>query len=209
MSIISNPFGMYLCKYTILMQPLDKYWFMYYHVYMFKYLLRREPPCRSLSTVTRTAADPFSSGFLTCFGIRRGISRPVGAAFAAVKCFSEEKIYVGGVSSERRTYMNSPCVGCTRVKDPQTCENKLCKDWQTWFISRWEAMRQNVRAQMEETTTYDIGVPLGGERYAHPHRMREYFREDPCRRCLCPKNACHTPCNARVAWAKIQSGVKE
>ena len=34
---------MYLCKYTVLLQPLDKYWFEYYYMYMFKYLLRRHP----------------------------------------------------------------------------------------------------------------------------------------------------------------------
>ena len=28
---------MYLCKYTVLIVSLDKYWFKYYHMYMFKY----------------------------------------------------------------------------------------------------------------------------------------------------------------------------
>lgn len=102
--------------------------------------------------------------------------------------------------------MNSPCLECKRVRDPQACENKGCKDWQAWFISRWESMRENVRAQMEETTTHDIGIPLGGERYAHPHRMREYIKEDPCRRCLCANGICHTPCNAHIAWEEKQNG---
>lgn len=34
---MDNPFRSYLCKYTILLVPLDKYWFEYYYVYMFKY----------------------------------------------------------------------------------------------------------------------------------------------------------------------------
>lgn len=105
--------------------------------------------------------------------------------------------------------MSSPCLECTRVKDPQSCENKLCKDWQAWFIGRWEAMRKNVRQQMEECTSHDIGIPLGGERYAHPHRMREYLAEDPCKRCLCPKDLCQTPCPAKMAWAAKQSGVEQ
>ena len=36
-----------------------------------------------------------------------------------------------------------PCKTCTRVKDPKKCENKTCKDWQKWFMDRWEAMRRN------------------------------------------------------------------
>lgn len=105
--------------------------------------------------------------------------------------------------------MNSPCLECSRVRDPQACENKLCKDWQAWFIDCWEAMRRNVRAQMEESTTQDIGIPLGGQRYAHPHRMQDYLREDPCNRCLCPKDVCHSPCPARTAWAEKQNEVRK
>ena len=37
LSILSKPFHMYLCKYTNLLIPLDKYWFEYYYMYMFKY----------------------------------------------------------------------------------------------------------------------------------------------------------------------------
>lgn len=31
----------------------------------------------------------------------------------------------------------SPCEGCTRVANPNACENKLCKEWKAWFLSRW------------------------------------------------------------------------
>ena len=105
--------------------------------------------------------------------------------------------------------MSSPCLKCTRVKDPQSCENKLCKDWQVWFINRWEAIRNNVRSQMEGTVTQDIGIPLGGERYANPHRIREYLQEDPCRRCLCPKDVCHTPCQTRIVWGEKHNEVRK
>ena len=35
----------------------------------------------------------------------------------------------------------SPCVTCTRVKDPENCENKSCQVWREWFIRRWEEIR--------------------------------------------------------------------
>ena len=105
--------------------------------------------------------------------------------------------------------MNSPCLECTRVRDPQNCENKLCKDWQAWFIDRWETMREHVREEMEQVTAVEIGVPLGGERYPHPDVMREYLDHDPCDRCPCPKDVCHKPCPARIAWLEKVRGVRE
>ena len=32
----------------------------------------------------------------------------------------------------------SPCLTCTRVADPKDCENKQCKPWSQWFLSRWD-----------------------------------------------------------------------
>lgn len=32
---------------------------------------------------------------------------------------------------------SSPCLTCTRVKDPDSCENKNCKLWKAWFLRRW------------------------------------------------------------------------
>lgn len=96
--------------------------------------------------------------------------------------------------------MKSPCFTCTRVQDPKSCENKTCKDWQAWFIDRWESMREFVRSEMENSPTQEVGVPLGGELYASPHRVREYLDENPCSHCPCFGNVCHTPCPVRVAW---------
>lgn len=31
----------------------------------------------------------------------------------------------------------SPCKGCTRVLNPDGCENKYCKEWKAWFLHRW------------------------------------------------------------------------
>ncbi len=36
--------------------------------------------------------------------------------------------------------MESPCLTCTRVKDPQNCENKLCRPWQVWYLKRWKGI---------------------------------------------------------------------
>ena len=103
--------------------------------------------------------------------------------------------------------MNSPCFTCTRVQNPQHCENKTCKEWQTWFIDRWEAMRANVQQQMKNAPLEYIGIPLGGQRYISPHRVREYRREDPCGRCMSAKDLCHSPCPAKEAWLQLQSEV--
>lgn len=35
-----------------------------------------------------------------------------------------------------------PCKTCTRVKYPESCENKSCWEWKQWFIDRWEEMRR-------------------------------------------------------------------
>lgn len=35
----------------------------------------------------------------------------------------------------------SPCLTCTKVKDPSDCENKSCKAWKEWWLKRWEALR--------------------------------------------------------------------
>ena len=36
----------------------------------------------------------------------------------------------------------SPCEGCTRVRDPDSCENKNCKEWKAWFLHRWAAIHR-------------------------------------------------------------------
>ena len=100
--------------------------------------------------------------------------------------------------------MNSPCLRCTRVRNPQTCENKLCKDWQAWFLHRWESMRANVRTQLESTPAREIGVPLGGHLYVSPHRFRAYMEGDPCLRCPSTMELCMRPCPTKLIWAEVK-----
>ena len=104
--------------------------------------------------------------------------------------------------------MKSPCLHCTRVKDPSNCENKTCKEWQAWFIDRWETMRANIRADLDQAPVVEHGVPLGGNRYASPHRVRESLSKDPCKTCYCPKDVCTTPCQLKIAWSE-RKGAKQ
>ncbi len=32
----------------------------------------------------------------------------------------------------------SPCETCMKVPDPEKGEYKLCKEWNAWFLRRWE-----------------------------------------------------------------------
>ena len=102
--------------------------------------------------------------------------------------------------------MNSPCLTCTRVKNPKNCESKVCKDWQTWFIARWDAMRSRIRDEITMATTEEHGVPLGGNRYASPHQVRDFLQKDPCKTCHCPKELCETPCRLRLVWLERTGG---
>ena len=34
----------------------------------------------------------------------------------------------------------SPCERCSRVTNPNPCENKYCKLWKSWFLRRWAAI---------------------------------------------------------------------
>lgn len=39
----------------------------------------------------------------------------------------------------------SPCKTCTIVKDPEICDDKLCKQWREWFMRKWEDLRNGKR----------------------------------------------------------------
>ena len=104
---------------------------------------------------------------------------------------------------ERSVRMNrelSPCTYCCRVADPKNCDNKKCVPWQKWFVKRWEQTRQMFRTPLEKATTRPAGIPLGGHRYVHPHRVRAYQQNGPCGQCKLPADLCHTPCPAKRHW---------
>ncbi|MBQ7341013.1 MAG: hypothetical protein IJW41_02460 [Oscillospiraceae bacterium] len=96
----------------------------------------------------------------------------------------------------------SPCLTCTRVRDPENCENKGCKVWRQWFIKRWELIHRYPREAMEQMELKPVGVNVGGRVYAAPHQVEDYRMKDPCGDCLCPKELCHSPCPLRREWLK-------
>ena len=104
--------------------------------------------------------------------------------------------------------MDSPCLTCKRVRDPQNCENKLCKEWRAWYIEKWEAMRSNVRKSIRHTPITTHGVPLGGRQYASPHRVQAFLERNPCDSCYCPKGMCTTPCQLKIVWEEKKGAVK-
>ncbi len=100
----------------------------------------------------------------------------------------------------------SPCLSCTRVKNPADCENKNCKLWRQWFTSQWDALRSDPRLQMEAGNAGLEGVSIGGTTYVLPDRLREYLQKNPCRQCFC-KDLCTSPCPARRAWEDVKKEV--
>lgn len=94
----------------------------------------------------------------------------------------------------------SPCLSCTRVADPRSCDNKNCKPWQQWFLDRWAMIHAYPRQSMEKADLKPVGVKVGGRHYAAPHQVRKYLATDPCKECLCPRDLCGSPCRVRRAW---------
>lgn len=94
----------------------------------------------------------------------------------------------------------SPCRSCCLAADPDMCSDTDCILWQRWFVSKWNAARQKVGDQYRQGPIEEVGVAIGGRRYAPPHRRREFLAEDPCRRCRCPKELCQGECQLRQLW---------
>ena len=103
--------------------------------------------------------------------------------------------------------MNSPCLKCTRVDDPRSCENKNCQVWRNWFVSRWDHLRLQTRLVREKIPTQMEGVNIGGTTYALPHRVHSYLETDPCEKCLCPRDLCMLPCKQKRNWLKAKEEV--
>ena len=98
--------------------------------------------------------------------------------------------------------MLCPCTYCSRVANPNNCDNKKCVPWQRWFLRKWEHTRNLFRVPYDHSPLQETGVPLGGHRYSHPHRVREYLESGPCTLCRLPKDLCTTPCPAKRTWQR-------
>lgn len=44
----------------------------------------------------------------------------------------------------------SPCLTCTRVKDPEACRGLKCPIWQTWWLEKWEAIRRFLLPRLKQ-----------------------------------------------------------
>lgn len=110
----------------------------------------------------------------------------------------------------KQVYQNiSPCRFCTRVREPEKCENKGCKVWQKWFVARWDQLRAYPRLQVDVAKSQPVGVNIGGVCYAAPHQVTAYLQKDPCHSCVCPPGVCQTPCRIRRAWETARNEVMQ
>ena len=101
----------------------------------------------------------------------------------------------------------SPCQFCNRVQDPGNCENKNCRVWQKWFLSRWALIRQSPRQAMDQMPLEPVGIPLGGRIYCHPNQRRNYIAHNPCDNCKCPQALCTGPCRVRRVWEEAKGEI--
>ena len=104
---------------------------------------------------------------------------------------------------------NSPCLSCQRVRDPKNCENKLCKEWQAWFIDRWEDMRARVMLEAHGKGIEGDMISVGGTRYHHPEHIRQFLKTDPCLHCSWSGDLCPGTCETRKVWLEAKERVNE
>lgn len=78
----------------------------------------------------------------------------------------------------------SPCLSCTRVPNPNDCENKLCKPWRQWFMARWAEIHA----------------------YAQHETVAKNLSEDPCTGCVCLGEVCTAPCRTKQIWQEENGG---
>lgn len=103
----------------------------------------------------------------------------------------------------------SPCRLCQRVRDPANCENKLCRDWQSWFIDRWEARRRYVRATARGKGIQGDTISVGGVKYQHPNNVRDFIEMDPCLQCPWRDGLCPGTCDTRQMWLEAKEKTNE
>lgn len=103
--------------------------------------------------------------------------------------------------------MTCPCNRCNKVADPRQCENKECRQWQSWFIEKWNTMRVAPRLDIERRPREMEGVCIGGRYYAMPHRVNRYLHNDPCQTCMCPRDLCVIPCRVKRDWQAAREDI--
>ncbi len=155
-----------------------------------------------------------NGGRCSCAGlwdsrICRGQSRQAGACDAERRSLHQAECCVLPAESRWRQ-MNgtkSPCLTCTRVKNPADCENKNCRVWRAWFAESWDRARMNPRLQREKDRSGLEGVTICGRTYLLPDKVREYLKVSPCKTCPMPAELCTSPCPAYRTWQETRKEV--
>lgn len=99
---------------------------------------------------------------------------------------------------------HSPCLTCTRVLDPQVCENKECRPWRQWFIGRWALIYAYGQLNLM------LSDPCAEHNVEDKRNLNSTIRqssEDPCDGCVCPKDMCTVPCRAKRIWQEQKEDV--
>lgn len=73
----------------------------------------------------------------------------------------------------------NPCTLCTKVADPQNCENKQCPLWRSWFTAKWNQTRK----------LFGTGP----------------VKADPCLDCVWNGPLCTAPCTTRIAYEQEET----
>ena len=134
-----------------------------------------------------------------------GAKSAAGRSTASKNACAENAKGGGKMKGKLSRELPPPCRGCTQVRNPASCENKKCKQWQQWFIKRWDRLHTYPRQMMDKTLP--VGISIGGRRYLHPDQLREYIRKNPCEGCSCTADLCRTPCRAKAIWEKAKQEV--
>ena len=103
----------------------------------------------------------------------------------------------------------SPCLSCQRVRDPANCENKLCNEWRSWWIGRWECMRMTVKAIANGRGIQGNPISVGGTKYHHPDRTRDFLLVDPCLQCPWRDGLCQSTCDTKQIWIETKERSNE
>lgn len=102
-----------------------------------------------------------------------------------------------------------PCEVCTRVRRPEDCENKTCKEWQQWFIERWDAMRSSVLQSDAGESRMGDTIRVGGTEYHHPDQTRRFLAVNPCHKCIRAATLCAGACDTKKAWIAAKERINE
>ncbi len=142
-------------------------------------------------------------------GICRQRSRQAGACDAAPSSSHRTGNCAPHVKTgyEALRKRESPCLTCTRVKNPSDCENKNCRVWRAWFTESWERVRMNPRLQKEKDRSGLEGVTICGRTYLLPDKVRQYLKTSPCKTCPMPEYLCTSPCPAYRTWQETRKEV--